>query len=105
MSCVFGGIHLRQHADTELVFAHAGLDTGVIAQPFKKALRARRSREVAEWEDGLESVRSLFLGFLPIVVAVWGHRFRGSTRRTKIGTGRRKGGELSGRWRKKNYLL
>ena len=102
---MFGRVHLRQHADAEFVLAHAGLDAGIVAQTLEESLRTRRAREVAEWEDGLKSVGCLLLGFLPIAVAIRGHRFDGRASRPRSGAGRREGGELGGRWRKEDYLL
>ena len=90
---VRGRVHLGQHADAELVFAHAGFDAGVVAQALEESLRAGRVGEVAEGEDGVEGVGCLVLGFLPVAVAVGGDRFGGGVG----GARRREGGELGRR--------
>lgn len=102
---VLGGIHLGQDADTELVLAHACLDAGIIAQTLEEPLRTRQAGEVVEWEDGLEGVGRLVLGFLPVAMAIRGHGFAGSTGGLRAGARRCEGGELGGRGRKKDYLL
>ena len=100
MRRMFGRIHLRQHADAELVFAHAGFDAGIIAQTLEEFLRPRRAGEVVEWEDGVEGVGCLILGFLPIAMPVRGYRFGGGARGPGAGARRCEGGELRGRGRK-----
>ena len=102
---VVGRVHLRQHADAEFVFAHAGFDAGVVAQALEELLRARGAGKVAEGEDGLEGVGCLVLDLLPIAVAVRGHCFGGGVGRTGSGAGRREGSELGWRWREKDYFL
>ena len=98
---MFGGIHLRQDADAELVLAHAGFDAGIVAQTLEEFLRPRRAGKVVEGEDGVEGVGCLILGFLPITMAVRGYRFGGGgVGRPRAGARRREGGELRGRGRK-----
>lgn len=98
-------IHLCQDTNAELVSAHAGFDPGVVAQTLEEFLRTRRAWKVVEREDGLESVGCLILGFLPITMSIRGHRFDGRVGGPRAGVRRREGGELGGRWRKKDYLL
>ena len=104
---VVGRVHLRQHADAKLVFAHAGFDTGVVAQALEELLRARGAREVAKWQDGLEGVGCLVLGLLPITVAIWGRCFGGGGGLGSGGSraGRLERAELGVRGRKKDYCL
>ena len=87
------------------MLAHARFDAGVVAQTLEELLRTRRAGEVTEWEDGLEGVGCFFLGFLPIAMAVRSHRFDGRVGGSGGRARRRKGGELGGRRRKKDYLL
>ena len=102
---VLGWVHLRQHADAEFVFAHGGLDAGVVAQALEKLLRARRAGEVAEREDGLEGVGGLLLGFLPVAVAIGGCGFESRGGRPRGRAWGREGGEFGGGRSEKEYFL
>ena len=87
------------------MFAHAGFDAGIVAQALKELLRTRGAGKVVEREDGLESVGCLILSFLPIAMAIRGHRLDGGIRGPGAGARGREGGELGRRWPKKDDLL
>ena len=105
MGRVFGRVHLRQHADAEFVFAHAGLDAGVVAQTLEEFLRPRGAGEVAERDDGMEGVGGLLLSSLPVAVAKRRRGLVGCICGLTTGPRGREGGELGGRWGKKDDFL
>ena len=65
---MLGRVHLRQDADGEFVFAHAGFDARVVAQALEEAEGFLWVREVGQGAEGAEGVGCVILGFLPVAV-------------------------------------